>query len=124
MYVDLNNFNEKTCCILSGDKIIGIMITKQKDRRIYKNSMTAKLIFILSIVASAIWFVGRSIDVYQYAVTGAIFEMIWLPVLASFVVVPIIALLHFRKQGVHLSSFYLHAFLIIAITAIITLIKY
>ena len=103
--------------------MINKMIAKQNDKTFYKNSVTGKLVLILTILACILWFVGRSIDVYQYAVTGVIFEMIWLPILASFIAVPIIALIHFRKQGFHLNSLYLYSLIVIAITVSITLIQ-
>ena len=97
------------------------MKAKQTDRTRYNNSIAGKLLLAISVLASVLWFVGRSVNVYQYAVTGAIFEMIWLPVLASFVAIPIAAFLHFRKQGLHLNSLYLYSLLVIAATIIITL---
>ena len=66
-----------------------------------ENSKNGKLIFIISFVVFAFYFVGRTVagDVYRYAVVGAIYELLWLPMLVSLLVVPIVSVTIFFKKG-------------------------
>jgi hypothetical protein len=60
----------------------------------FKNSRTGKIVFILSIIVSGFWWLGQVINVYNIALVGAIFELLWLPMLAMLFTLPIISLIY------------------------------
>ena len=69
-----------------------------------KNIKTAKLLFGLSLFVIAFYLIGYIVieDVYRYAVVGAIYELLSLPMLLCLVVVPFFSVLVFIKnKGKH-----------------------
>jgi hypothetical protein len=54
---------------------------------------TGIALMALSIFVSAFWILSNNINVYKYAIGGAIFEILWLPMLASIFSIPIIAVI-------------------------------
>jgi hypothetical protein len=84
----------------------------------FKNSKTSKIIFSLSIFASVFWCLGQVINVYSFALLGAIFEILWLPMLASLLFLPIISVVLWVKEKFNIKSLYLYSIIIILIVAI------
>jgi small-conductance mechanosensitive channel len=82
----------------------------------FKNSGTSKTVLILSIFISGFWWLGKVINIYHFAFVGAIFEILWLPVLASLFILPIISLVFLVKEKFNIKSFYLYSVLISAVT--------
>lgn len=78
----------------------------------FKNSKTGKIVFLLSIVVAGYWWLGQVINVYRYAFVGALFEILWLPVLLMLVVLPIISVIMLIKEKVNIRSLYIYSFLI------------
>jgi hypothetical protein len=78
----------------------------------FKNSRTSKIVFILSIIASGFWWLAKGINVYSDAIVGAIFELLWLPVLGILILLPIISLVLLVKERVNLRSLYIYSILI------------
>jgi hypothetical protein len=69
-----------------------------------RNIKTAKLLFGLSLFVIAFYWVGYIVigDVYRYAVVGAIYELLWLPMLLCLVGIPLCSVLVFIKnKGKH-----------------------
>jgi len=56
----------------------------------FENHKTAKIILIASVIVFIfILFVNVfRFDVYRYPVVGSIFELLWLPILASLLLIP------------------------------------
>ena len=66
----------------------------------FKSDNTAKIILVASIIVFTFYFVGYLLaDVYQYPIVGAIYELLWLPMLASLLVIPIISVFVFIKKN-------------------------
>lgn len=78
----------------------------------FKNSKTGKIVFLLSIIVAGYWWLGQAINVYRFAFVGAIFEILWLPVLLMLVVLPIISVIMLIKEKVNIRSLYIYSFLI------------
>jgi len=78
----------------------------------FKNSRIGKIVFILSIIVPGYWWLGHVINVYSFAFVGAIFEILWLPVLLMLFVLPIISLILLIKEKVNFRSLYLYSLLI------------
>jgi len=87
----------------------------------FKNSSTSKIVFILSIIVAGYWWLGQVINVYSFALVGAIFELLWLPTLAMLFVLPIISLILLVKEKFNVRSFYIYS-LFISLTTILFII--
>lgn len=82
----------------------------------FKNSRTGKIFFILSVIVSGYWWMGQVINVYNSALTGAIFEILWLPFLLILFVLPIISLILLVKEKFDVRSFNIYSIIISVIT--------
>ena len=80
------------------------------------HSKTSKIIFSLSILASVFWCLSQIINVYSFALLGAIFEILWLPMLAALFFLPIISLVLWVKEKFNVRSLYLYSILIVAVS--------
>ena len=87
----------------------------------FKNSSASKLVFILSIIVSGYWWLGQTINVYSFALVGAIFEILWLPVLAMLFVLPIISMILLLREKVNIRSLYIYSTLLGISTILIML---
>ena len=81
-----------------------------------KNSKTGKLFFIGSICTFLYWITGNVFDVYRFAFVAAVFELLWLPMLAMLIVLPVLAFIFWVKEKFIIKSFYLFSFLIFITT--------
>jgi len=78
----------------------------------FRNSRISKIVLILSIIVAGFWWLGNSINVYRFALVGAIFEILWLPALAMLFLLPIASLILLIKEKVNIRSLYIYSFLI------------
>lgn len=74
----------------------------------------------LTILSGAFWLIGLNIDIYKNAFVGAVFEILWLPVILSCVFIPVISLALWVMNKFSLKSKYLYLMLAsIAITYLV-----
>jgi hypothetical protein len=78
----------------------------------FRNSRISKIVLSLSILVAGFCWLGHSINVYRFALVGAIFEILWLPALAMLFVLPIASLILLIKEKVNIRSLYIYSFLI------------
>jgi len=83
----------------------------------FKITQTSKMVFLLSLIASGYWWLATGINVYSNAIVGAIFEILWLPVLGMLFLLPIISLVLLVKERVDVRSLYIYS-IFIGITTI------
>ena len=81
----------------------------------FQMAWTGKAIFILSLGVSAFWLLANLVDVYRFALTGAIFELLWLPMIAMLFGLPLLSLFLWFKEKFSIKSHYLHSLLVIAL---------
>jgi hypothetical protein len=89
------------------------------DSSTYKNSLLSKILFILSIIIFVFWLVAQLIDVYRFAVVGAIFESLWLFMLSGLFVLPILSIIFLIKDKFSFRSLYLYTIIISVICILI-----
>jgi hypothetical protein len=82
----------------------------------FRNSGTGKIVLVLSIIVSGFWWIGKSLSVYNIALVGAIFEFLWLPMLAMLLLLPILSLVFFIKEKPNPRSYYLISVFFVAAT--------
>ena len=87
--------------------------------RLVTNTKQSKLIFGLSLLTLLLVIIFWSIDIYKYAIVGAVFEMLWLFIIAAVFILPLIAIWGLFKNGFSLKSYYFLSILISAVSLII-----
>ena len=75
-----------------------------------------KTVLFLSILVSLFWLASRFINIYQFALVGAIFEILWLPMILMVFCLPLISLNYLFKEKFNANSTYLYAILIMSFT--------
>ena len=78
-------------------------------------------ILYLSILVSLFWLASRFINLYQFALVGAIFEILWLPMILMVFCLPLISFYYLFKEKFSVNSTYLYAILIMIFTFLIIL---
>ena len=84
----------------------------EQETTIFKNSRLSKILFVLSIFVFAYWSIGQIINVYHFAVVGAIYEILWLFMLIVLFGLPIVALIFLIKEKFSFRSLYLYTIII------------
>ena len=87
--------------------------------RSFTKTGTSKIIFILSIIVSLFWFFGQFINVYRFPLVGAIFEIIWFPIVVMTIGLPIMSFIFWVKEKFSLRSFYPYSILIVVTTILV-----
>jgi len=57
-----------------------------------------KTVLFLSIFVSLFWLISRFINIYQFALVGAIFEILWLPMILMVFCLPLISFYYLLKE--------------------------
>ena len=84
-----------------------------------QNTKQSKMVFGVSAFVLILIIVFRSIDIYKYAVVGAIFELLWLFIVATIFILPIVAIWGLFKKGFSFKSFNLFTILISVVSLVI-----
>lgn len=85
---------------------------------IEKNKKTSLVLLILSLLVFSFWVLSRIVNVYHFAIGGAIFEILWLPMIALTFILPLLSFLNWKKEKFALRSFNLIS-IIISISVIL-----
>ena len=65
-----------------------------------------KLLLVLSSSMLLYWLLSKTIDVYQITIIGVLYEIIWLPMLVLFIVLPILNTYSLIKNKNNLMSYF------------------
>jgi hypothetical protein len=76
----------------------------------------SRIVLVLSVMLLVYWVVANSIDVYHYAIVGAVYELLWFPFLLLFFVLPITNLVMLIKNRFSLKKLWLYALFINCLT--------
>ena len=71
-------------------------------------------VFVLTLLTALFWFFGQIVDVYAYALLGAIFEILWLPMLGLLTVLPVLSIVGLYKENFNFKSLYWYSLLLIS----------
>jgi len=77
----------------------------------FKNSALNKALFSVSIITILYWWTAKSLNVYKYAFLGAIFELLWLVMIAAVFIGPVFSILLFLRDRYNPRSLVLYSFL-------------
>lgn len=78
------------------------------------------ILLLVNFLAVTFWIVSQNVDVYRYAIVGAIFELFWLPIIASLLLMPFVSIFFWYKDKFKKKSkfVYLLGFYVLSIAAI------
>ena len=79
----------------------------------FQNTGNNKRVFVTSIFVALFWIIGNIADVYFFAFTGAIYELLSLPMLALIIFLPVISIIFFVKDKFNLRSLALYSILLL-----------
>lgn len=82
-----------------------------------------KVTLVLSIIVFLFWLTNRLINVYDSPGGGAVFEMLWLPVILMTLLVPVMSLIIWINEKYHPKSPSLYALIISIATILMMFIK-
>ncbi len=69
-------------------------------------------LLIAAVLVFVFWFIGKKTNVYKYAIEGAIFEILWLPMVAALLIIPLISIAKLITQPIKISSLAIYTMLI------------
>lgn len=87
-----------------------------------QNTKQSKIVFGISVLTLLLIILFKTIDIYKYAVVGALFEMLWMFIMAAVFILPIVAIWGLFKNSFSFKSFYFFA-IIISVVSMILLFK-
>ncbi len=83
------------------------------------NKKASVVVFVMSVLVTLFWLLGNLFDVYQFAIVGVIFEIVWLPIMALTFILPLVALFLFIKDKFNYKSLNLYSFLLVFGSALV-----
>jgi hypothetical protein len=84
-----------------------------KNATLFINSKQSKIALLVSMSAAIFWIAANITDVYHFAAVGAIFEVLWMPVIVITIALPVFAFIFWAKEKFNIRSFYLYTIIII-----------
>ncbi len=81
----------------------------------FQISQKSKIVFALSVLVSVFWYIGQTVDVYRFSFVGVFFEILWLPMVVMFFLLPVISIYFLCKERFSIKSLYLYSILIIGL---------
>jgi hypothetical protein len=78
-------------------------------------------ILYLSMVVSIFWISSRLFNIYEFALIGAIFEILWLPMIGLVIFLPLISFYYLLKEKFSFDSTYLYSILIMSFSFLLFL---
>jgi hypothetical protein len=77
---------------------------------LFKNRNAFRIILLVSCFSLSFWIVGQKINVYRYKAVGAIFEILWLPVIFCIIAIPVFSFYFWRQEKFKMTSKFLYLF--------------
>jgi len=84
-----------------------------------QNNKQSKFVLCISVFVLIYVIIFKAVNPYKYAVVGAVFEILWLFIMAAIFIIPIIALWVLFKNKFSIKSFYFYSLLISAATIVL-----
>jgi len=89
----------------------------------FHNSLNNKRVFVISFFVALFWIIGNTADVYHFAITGAFYELLSLPMLALIIFLPGISIFLFIKDKFNRRSLALFSLLLLTPTILLLLLN-
>lgn len=79
------------------------------------------ILLLVNFLAVSFWIVSQNVDVYRYAIVGAIFELFWLPIIASLFLMPFVSIFFWYKDKFNKKSKFVYLLLVSLLSIILAL---
>lgn len=79
---------------------------------VIETSKLSKVVFVLSLLTAFFWCLAQLINIYHFVVIGAIFEILWLPMILLLLFLPILSLVHLVREKFNVKSLNLYSLII------------
>jgi hypothetical protein len=89
----------------------------------FTNSRTSKVFLYLSLAGFTFFLLTQFVNFYQVAFVGAVFEFLWLPMLAAIFVIPVLSFIFWRQENYNLRSLHIIPILILFASIILIYFK-
>ena len=113
-WVTLYDFVRPIICIVCYlDRINKLIATKscnmESNQTKNQSNSLFKIILLFNVIALTFCIVSQNVNVYRYASVGAIFELLWLPIMAIIILIPFASFYYCYKDTFKVTSqfFYL-----------------
>ncbi len=63
-----------------------------------QSSETPSIVFKVSIAVCGFWILSQLVNVYRFAVVGALFEILWLPMIVLLHALPMVSFIYLIKD--------------------------
>ena len=73
------------------------------------------IIFLASLLVPLFWLLGQLINVYKTAWVGAVFELLWLPMILLLFTLPVLAAIYWSRAKFNFRSLYFYSLVILTI---------
>jgi hypothetical protein len=83
----------------------------------------ARVIFLLSLIVSFFWITSRAFNISHYKIAGALFEILWLPMVMMLFVLPVLSVIYWSQKKFSGNSLYPWSLLMIAASIIMMLLR-
>ena len=83
----------------------------------------ARVIFLLSLIVSFFWITAKAVNIYHYKIAGALFEVLWLPMVMMLFVLPALSVIYWSQKKFSSNSLYPWSLLMIAVSIALMLLK-
>jgi hypothetical protein len=94
-----------------------------ENQSAFHNSIYNKRVLVISFFAALFWIIGNTVDVYQFAITGAFYELLSLPMLALIIFLPVISIVLVIKDKFNRRSMALYSLLLLTPTILLLLLN-
>lgn len=78
-----------------------------------------KPLFIVSMISCLYWTISQNMNVYNYAFAGALYEILWLPMVVLLVGIPFISGYQWYKDKFKMTSWSMYTILLSIVTIIV-----
>ena len=83
-----------------------------------------KPLFILSLISCLYWTISQSLNVYTYSLAGALYEILWLPMVLMLVGIPVVAGYQWYKDKFKITSWSIYTMLLSLVTIIVLISRF
>jgi len=81
-------------------------IRQAKKSGMFKRSI---IIFVLTMIVTLYWYLPLVINVYRFPVIGAIYEILWIFMIAGLFAMPVVSFIFWSKNKFDLRSLYFYS---------------
>ncbi|MAC95579.1 MAG: hypothetical protein CMC96_08755 [Flavobacteriales bacterium] len=79
------------------------------------------ILLLVNFLTVTFWIVSQNVDVYRFAIVGAIFELFWLPIIASLLLMPFVSIFFWYKDKFKKKSKFVYLLLVSLLSIILAL---